>query len=54
MENKFVKNTLSFLKDKEQEINVKKGENISIDLTDIFDASLTLFLQKVKRFKYIN
>lgn len=46
MENKFIKNTLSFLKDKEQEINVKKGENISIDLTDIFDASLTLFLQK--------
>lgn len=41
-----MKQKISFLENKEQEINVKKDENISLDLTDISDASLTLFLQK--------
>lgn len=41
-----MKQKISFLKNKEQEINVKKDENVSLDLTDISDASLTLFLQK--------
>lgn len=41
-----MKQKISFLENKEQEINVKKDKNISLDLTDISDASLTLFLQK--------
>lgn len=41
-----MKQKISFLENKEQEINVKKDENVSLDLTDISDASLTLFLQK--------
>ena len=41
-----MKQKISFLENKEQEINVKKDENISLDLTNISDASLTLFLQK--------
>lgn len=41
-----MKQKISFLENKEQEINVKKDENISLDLTDISDAFLTLFLQK--------
>ena len=41
-----MKQEISFLENKEQEINVKKGEVISLDLVDITDASLNLFLQK--------
>ena len=46
MESNLMKQKISFLENKEQEINVKKDENISLDLTNISDASLTLFLQK--------
>ena len=46
MESNLIKQKISFLENKEQEINVKKDENVSLDLTNISDASLTLFLQK--------
>ena len=41
-----MKQEISFLENKEQEINVKKDEVISLDLIDITGASLNLFLQK--------
>ena len=46
MENKKSSFYISFKEKKEQEFNVKSGENLSINLEDIFDASLNIFLQK--------
>lgn len=39
-------NFISFLNEKEQTLNIKKGEVLNINLVDIFDANLDIFLQE--------